>query len=168
MLALILPHGDDIGLIEQDVGGHEGGIGKEAGVDVVGVLGGLVLELGHAAKLAEHGIAVEDPGQLRVGGHHGLDKEDAPVGVNAAGDELGKQLHRAAAQSGRILPQGDGVLIHYTVDAVILILIGRPVPECPHIVAQMDVAAGLDAAEADLTTLYHVKHSFSQSQYRLW
>ena len=75
VLALVLPHRDQVGLVEENVGGHEGGVGKQAGVDVVGVGGRLVLELGHAAELAEHGVAVEHPGQLRVLGHVGLDEE---------------------------------------------------------------------------------------------
>ena len=92
-----------------------------------------------------------------MGGHLGLDKQDAALGVDAAGDELGEQLQGVVTEGRRVLADGDGVLIHHAVDAVAVILVGRPVPECPHIVAQSDVAAGLNAAETDFTVFVHVK-----------
>ena len=78
------------------------GIGEEAGVDVVGVLGGLVLELGHTGELAEHGVAVQHPAQLGVGGHVGLDEQHVLLRVQAAGD-VGRHLGQGApAQVGRV------------------------------------------------------------------
>jgi len=96
MLTLVLPHRDQIRLVEQDICRHEDRIGEEAGVDVVGVGRGLILKLCHPAELPEHGVAVEDPSQLRVLGHMGLDEEGAALRVDAAGDELAVQVVKEA------------------------------------------------------------------------
>ena len=157
MLLLVLAHRHQVGLVEHDIRRHQGGIGEQTGVDVVGVAGGLVLELGHAGQLAEHGVAVEHPGQLRVGGHMGLDEEDGLLRVDAAGHQLGKELNGLAAEGGGVLTDGDGVLIHHAVDAVVLILHGHPVAQRTQIVAQMEGAAGLDAAENDFFIGFHNK-----------
>ena len=37
-----------VSLVEQDVASHQGRVGEEAGIDVVGVFGGLVFELRHS------------------------------------------------------------------------------------------------------------------------
>ena len=69
-----------------------------------GMLCGFVLELRHAGKLSELGVAVENPGQLRVGGHVALNKKDRlfprPFRRRAAARKRSK---RVAAQGGRIL-----------------------------------------------------------------
>jgi len=38
-----------------------------------------------------------------VGGHLGLDKQDAALGVDAAGDELGEQLQGVVTEGRRVL-----------------------------------------------------------------
>ena len=52
-------------------------------------LGGLVLELGHPAGLAEAGQALQHPGQLGVLGDVGLHEERAPLRVDAHREQLG-------------------------------------------------------------------------------
>src|SRR3546814_5945029 len=58
-----------------------------------------------------------------------------------------RHLARAGAQLGRVLPDGDGVQIDDTVDALEFVLQGHPVADRPEIVAEMQVAGGLDARE---------------------
>ena len=113
MLLLVLPHRDEIRLVEQDIGGHQAGVGEEAGVDVVGVLGRLVLELGHAGELPEHGVAIQHPAQLRVGGHMALDEDRVLLRVQAAGD-IDRDLGQGApAQVRRVLTDRDGVQVRH-------------------------------------------------------
>ena len=147
MLFLVLTHGDVVGLVEQDVGGHEAGIGEEAAVDVVGVFGGLVLELGHTGKLAEHGIAVQHPAQLGVGGDVGLDEDGTLLRVQAAGDILGHLSEHPAAQLGRVLAHRDGVQVGHEEIAVKFLNHLRPVADRAQVVAQVQLPAGLDAGE---------------------
>ena len=147
MLLLVLSHRDHIRLIEQDVRCHQAGIGEEAAVDVLRVFRGLVLELGHAAELAEHGVAVEDPAQLRVLVDVGLDKEGVLLRVQAAGDILGQLLQRPAAQGGGVMAHRNGVEIRHKVVAVELLCPGPPVPYRPQVGAQCQITAGLDTGE---------------------
>ena len=160
MLLLVLPHGDEVRLVEQDVRGHEAGVGEEAAVDVVGVLGGLVLELGHAGELAEHGVAVEDPAQLRVLVDMGLDKQGAFLRIQAAGNILGQLLQGAAAQGGGVLAHGDGVHVRHEIVAVELLRPGGPVLDGPQVGAQGEIAAGLDAGEHDFFVTHGVLAPF--------
>ena len=62
MLFLVSADGHKAGLIEENIRGHEYRIGEEARVDIVRMLGGLILELGHAIQLTHIGKAVQDPG----------------------------------------------------------------------------------------------------------
>ena len=96
MLLLIRAHGHHVGLVQQDIGGHEHRIGKQAGVDVVRVLGRLILELRHAAQLAHISEAVKNPGKLGVHGHMTLGVDDILLGIQAAGNIERGQLRRAA------------------------------------------------------------------------
>ena len=158
MLLLILAHGHEVGLVEQDIGGHEGGVGKEAGIDIVGVLGGFVLKLGHAGELAEHGVAVQHPCKLAVGRHMGLDKEDALLRVKTAGNIVGQEHQGAAAQLRRVLTDGDGVLVGQEEVTVKLLNHIGPMAQRPQIVAQMQIAAGLNAGDHDFFCTFHIKH----------
>ena len=121
MLLLILPYGHQIRLIQQNVRRHQAGIGKQAAIDVVRVLGGLVLELGHPAQLAEHGIALQHPAQLRVLVHMALDEEGVLLRIQAAGNVLGQLLQGAPPQIRRVLTDGDGVKVCHKVEAVIFL-----------------------------------------------
>ena len=47
VLLLIVAHRHQVGLVQQDISCHQGRIGKQSAVDVLRILGGLVLELGH-------------------------------------------------------------------------------------------------------------------------
>ena len=130
MLLLILAHGHQIGLVQQDIRRHQGGIGEQAAVDVVRVFGRLVLELGHAAQLAEHGVAVQHPAQLRMLVNMALDEQGVLFRVKAAGDVLCQLLQRPSAQVSRILTHGDGVEVCHEIEAVIVVGAFRPVFHC--------------------------------------
>ena len=111
------------------------------------MLGGLVFELGHAGKLAEHGVAVEDPAQLGVLMDMGLNKEGAFLRGQAAGDILSQLLQGAPPQGGGVMTHGDGVQIRHKEIAVVILDHLRPVVQRAQIGAQGQVAAGLDAGK---------------------
>ena len=155
MLTLVLTHGDTVGAVEEDVSCHQGRVGEQACVHVVGVGSGLVLELGHPAQFAVHGVAVQDPGQLSVLGHMGLNEDDALLGVQTTGDKLGEEFHALAAQVSRVLADGDGVHVGHAVQGVVVILKSDPVAHSAQVVAQGDLAAGLGSAEDDFFIVFH-------------
>ena len=163
MLFLVGTNRHQISLIHQNIGGHQHGIGKQTGVDVIGILGGLVLELGHTGQLAEHGVAVQDPGQLGMGRNVGLDKEHTLFRVNTSSQQAGQGAVSIFTQLRRLLTNGDRMLIGHHVDAVELVLHVGPVTDGADIVSQGKlIARGLDTAEDDLL-LFHGKfcHIFS-------
>ena len=121
MLLLILAHRHQIRLVQQNVRRHQAGVREQAAVDIVRILGGLVLELGHPAQLAEHGIALQHPAQLRVLVHMALDEKGILLRVQAAGDVLGQLLQGTPPQIRRVLPDGDGVKVCHKVEAVIFL-----------------------------------------------
>ena len=147
MLLLVGAHGDVIRLVQQNVRGHQAGVGEQAGVDVVGVLSGFVLKLGHAGELAELGVAVEHPGQLGVLRHLALDEEDALFQVDAHGQQQGVGLQHVLAQGGGLLAHGDGVEVRQAVDAFVIFLQADKILQGPQVVAQGEGARGLDQAE---------------------
>ena len=58
VLHLVDPHRHHVRLVQQDICGHEHRVREQARVDIVGMLGSLVLELGHPVQLAHIGKAV--------------------------------------------------------------------------------------------------------------
>lgn len=84
VLALVLPHGDLVGVIQQDVGGHQDRVGQQRHPDLL-LASGLLPELDHALGLAVTGEALQQVVQLGVFGNVGLDREQAGIGVQACG-----------------------------------------------------------------------------------
>ena len=145
MLLLVDTYGHDVGLVQKNICRHENRVGKQTRVDVIGVTLALVLELSHAGKLAEHREAVEHPSKLGVCGHVRLNVKGIFVGVKTAGDIERKRLVGAAAKLGGHLSYGDGVLIHYAVEALIGIRICRKILDRAKIVTNGKISAGLNA-----------------------
>ena len=147
MLGLILPHGYEVGVVDQNVGSHQDGVGKQTAVDIVGVLGALVLELGHAGQLTKLGVAGQHPRQLGVGRHMALHKQDVFLGVDAHRQQQGGQFAGAATQLGGVLAHGQRVQVRHHIQAVVVRLQQRPVAHRTDIVAQGGRAGGLNARE---------------------
>ncbi len=147
VLLLVRAHGDVVRLVQQDVRGHQAGIGEQAGVDVVRVFLGFILELGHAGELPKLGVAVQNPGQLGVLRHLALDEKDALLQVDAHGQQHGVAIQHVFPQGGGLLPDGDGVQVRQAVNALVLILQAHEILQGPQVVAQGEGARGLDQAE---------------------
>ena len=74
------------------VGGHERGVGEQAGVDIVGVLAHLVLEGGDALQLAKVGVHVEEEVELHGLGEVALEIDGGTLGVETGGKVLHQNL----------------------------------------------------------------------------
>ena len=131
------------GLVDQDVGCHQRRIGEQAQRDVLAVLAGLFLELRHAAHPAHAGDAVEDPGELRVLGHHRLVEDDLLGAVDAGRQEGRGDLARLRGKLGGLLPDRDRVLVDHAVEALVVVLQAREVADRAEIIAEMEIAGGL-------------------------
>ena len=157
MLLLVQAYRHHVRLVGQDIRRHQAGIGEQANVNVIGVLLGFILKLGHSGKLPELGVAVQQPGQLRVSMNVALDKEQAFVQVDAAGQQQGVSFQGVFTELGRVLPHRDSMQIRQGENTVIVILKAYPVSQGAYIIAQGDSAAGLDRAENYFFTLRSVR-----------
>jgi hypothetical protein len=139
MLNLVLAHGHIPGLVDKDIGRLEHGVVEKTHVDVASVLSSLLLELGHPFQLSNRRHAVEDPGEFHVFGDMGLNKELAPVRSQPAGQEDRGRLQNPSLEGGRLILDGDGMVVDDTVDAIVLIEQSRPIPDRPDIISDVNL-----------------------------
>lgn len=76
-----------------------------------------------------------------------LEKEDAPLGIDSAGQQTGHHQPCILLQPGRIMSHGDGVKVHHAKYALIVRVILQLCPKFygTKIVAQMNGTGGLDS-----------------------
>ena len=67
--------------------------------------------------------------------------------IDAAGDESGGDFAGQLGQFGRVLPDRYGVQIDNAVDAVVFLLQGNELDDGAEIIAQMQIAARLNAGK---------------------
>ena len=150
MLLLVLADRHVRGAVDENVGRHQARIGVEADRDVLAVLAGLFLELGHAVEPAEAGDAIEHPGELGVLGDLALVEDDVFLRVDAAGEERRGHLARRVRQFLRLLPDGDGVHVDDAIDAVVIVLQRHEFRDRAEIIAEVQVAGRLHAGKYPL------------------
>ena len=169
---LVLAHGDEVGVVKQDVRGHQHGVAEQTGVDrglspgpFVGKLdlavgrvglggleaefGGLVLELGHALELPDGGQAGQHPGEFGVPDNVRLEELVAFVGIKTAGNVLGHALVGVLPENRGFGGRGDGVQIDDPEVAFVPVEHFRPVAHRSEVVAQGEIARGLGAGQDD-------------------
>ena len=149
-----------VGLIEQDVAGHQGRVGEEAGIDVVRMLGRLIFELRHARELAELRAAVHDPAHLGMALVVALDEDEALLRVDAAGEQQRKRLARLLAALLRVDVDRHGVQVGDEVVAVVVLLHLLPAADGAEVVAEREDARRLDTGEDDFLVVFHDETSF--------
>jgi len=146
MLQLVLPHGNGIRLVEQDIRRHQDRIGEEARVDRIDSLA-LLLELRHAVQFADRSTAGQNPGQLGVLGHVRLDEEVGLLGIDAAGQKVQGSVLDASGHFPGFIGHRQGVVVHDRVEALSFALHPDPVEDGPGVVADMDGPGGLDSGK---------------------
>ena len=146
MLLLVVADRDLVGVVEEDVGGHQDGIVEEPGSHALAP-GHPVPELGHPLEPAERGQAAQEPARLGVGAHVALEEERAALGVEAAGHEQGDQSAGLAAQRLGVPGHRQRVQVDDAEEVLLLGLAVDPALDGPEVVPEMQVARGLDPAE---------------------
>ena len=147
MLLLVLADGHVRGVIEQNVGRHQVRVDVEPGRGVLPILTCLLLELGHAVQPADARDAIEDPGKLGVAGDLALVEHDVSGGIDARGDEGRRHLAGVVLELVRVLKHGDGVEVDHAVKAIVLGLKRHEARDGAEIIAEMQIAGGLNAGE---------------------
>ena len=147
MLFLVIADGHMGGIVQQHIGGLQHGIGEQRDAGAFAVLAGLVLELRHPVQPAHARGAVQQPLQLGMGGHTGLVEQGRLVRIDARCDQRGGHFARTGAQGRRIMRHGYGVQIGQEEQAFAFILHLHPVDDRAEIIAEMEIAGGLDAGD---------------------
>src|ERR671924_263856 len=146
VLALIVADRDDVGLVEQDVAGHQHGVVEEPGGDELLLLRAL-LELGHPAQLAEARDRAEQPSRLGVRGDVALREDGRALRVEPGGEEERGDREGRLAEDVRLERRRDRVQVDDAEEGVALLL-GRDVlAETAAVVAERLVAGRPDAGE---------------------
>ena len=146
VLALVIAHGHQRGVVEEDVRRHQDRIGEQPDPDRL-LRPRLVLELRHPPQLAHGRGALEEPGQAWMLGDMALEEEGAPVRVETRGQEQGRSLERSRAERFGVDVDGQGVEVHEAVEGLVVVLEGDPVAQRSQVIAEMEVAGGLDPRE---------------------
>ena len=76
-----------------------------------------------------------------------LNEQDRPFGVHTACKEHGCGFPDLPSERGGVLSDSEGMKVHYTVNAVVIILKGAPVADRSEIVSQCETTGGLNAAK---------------------
>ena len=146
VLPLVVTDRDDVGLVEQDVAGHQHRVREEPGRDELALVG-LVLELGHPAELAVARDGRQEPARLRVRGHLALGENRRPLGIEPRRQQRREEIECALVKVGRVVVGGDRVQVDDAEEALAALLRGGVLAEAADQVAEVLVAGGLDAGE---------------------
>ena len=147
VLTLVLADRYLIGVVQDDVGGLKGWVGEQSSGDEVALaLGRLVLELRHPAQLAERDRALHHPAQLAVLGDMALHEHRGDVGIEPDSEQHRRQTNGRLADHAWRLGHRQRMQIDDPVERVGMLTID-PVAQGTQVVAQMDIAGGLDARE---------------------
>ncbi|MNN60814.1 hypothetical protein D3C81_1760190 [compost metagenome] len=149
MLFLVFADRHLVGLVQQDIRRHQYRVAEQAGVNVLCITSGFVLELGHAAQFAEIGVAVQHPAQLRVFRYVRLHEDGAFLRIDTTGQIQRQRIERGLTQFFCILTYGDRMQVNDAVDAVVIILHFFPLTQCTHVVANGQFTGRLRAAKYD-------------------
>src|SRR5439155_14328190 len=115
----------------------------------------LVLELRLARELTERRHRVEQPVELAVLRDVRLHEYDRPLGVEADGEQPDRHFDGPLGEARHLVRLRDGVQIDDREEAVVLMLQRNPVLDRAEIIADVQLARGLDAggdARRGLTT----------------
>ena len=118
MLALVVADGNLVGVVDQDVGGHQDRVVEQPGAHRLLTLG-LLLELRHAAQLTERGHAIEDPRALGVRSDVTLYEDECALGVEAGGEEQRGDLAGPGPQIGGVVGHRHRVEVDHAVDGIV-------------------------------------------------
>ena len=146
VLALVVPDRDPVGLVQEDVAGHQDGVGEQPGRHELALLG-LVLELRHPPELAVARHGREQPTRLGVRGDVALGEHRRASGVEPGRDEHREQVEGLLVQVARVVLDRDRVEVDDAEERLSELLRARVLAEPSDVVAEMLVAGGLDARE---------------------
>src|SRR6185503_4241044 len=146
VLYLILSYRHEASFIEQYVSRLQHGVREYSHRDAFLPLR-FVFVLSLALELAQRRDAGQQPIQLGVRGDVRLDEDDAPLRIEPGGVQADRHVDRELRQRGRVVRLSNGVQIDDTEQTLVLGLQPHPVLDGAEVVADVEFAGRLDAAE---------------------
>ena len=137
---LILAHGDQPGLVDQDVRALEQGVAEEAVGREVALAQPLLLflEARHALQPAERGHHGEQHVQLRVLGHPRLDEQLRVAGIDARREPVDDHVPDVRVDgAGVFVVGGQRVPVRHEEETFVLVLEPRPVAQHPVVMPEV-------------------------------
>ena len=144
VLFLVLADGDEVTVVDEDVCGHEDGVGEQAVIGGEAASGFVfvavaVFEHGHGCQRAE------DPCEFTDFGDIALAEERGFGWVEAAGEEVEGEVEDVGAEGFGVLETGERVVVGDEVEGVAFVLEGDGGLHHAEVVAEVQTAGGLDA-----------------------
>ena len=146
MLHLILTDRDEASFIKQHVGRLQDRVRQQPHRDAFLALR-LVLELRLALELTERCHARQQPIELGMLGDVRLHEYDALIRVEAGRKQTHRHIERQRRERGGVIRLRDGMQVDDAEQAFVLGLQPYPVLHGAEVVADVQLAGGLDAAE---------------------
>src|SRR5689334_4803461 len=146
MLQLVLTYRNQLGSIQQDVSCLQHRVIQNAGGDAF-LSARLLLELRLSLQLAERSESVEYPGELGMFRHPRLNEQRALFGIETGCEEAERHVRGARAQVGRIVRNGDRVIVDDAEKRLVFVLQLNPVLHGAEVISNVQGAGGLNAAE---------------------
>jgi hypothetical protein len=103
--------------------------------------------LDHSPQFAHPRDAREDPRQLAVLRHMGLEEQDRALRIDPARNQARGHLERIRFQGGGLPRHGHSVEIDDAIERIVLVLLSYPIPDRAQVIAEVGHAGGLNAAE---------------------
>jgi hypothetical protein len=146
VLTLVVADRHPVGLVEEDVAGHQHGVREEPRRDELALVG-LVLELRHPPELPVAGDRGEQPTRLGVRRDVALCEHRRSFRVEPGREQHREQVERPVVQVVRVVLDRDRVEIDDAEERLAELLCVCVLAEAADVVAEVLVARRLDAAE---------------------
>ncbi len=146
MLLLVAPDWHDVAVVNQNIGGHQHGIGEEA-MRRRDPARGLVLEGMAPLEESHRRYGAKDPGQLRDLRHIGLAEKHRAFRIESTGQKIQRQFADICAKRLGILHRGQRMQIGDEIKRLASLLKLDRGLHHSKIVAEMRRARGLDAGK---------------------
>ena len=146
ILLLVFSHRHFLCTVLQDVGSHQGGVGEQSGVHVVGLFACLFLEGGHTFQFAQIGVHVQKQVEFQRLFHVALHIDGSFFRVEPACQVFGQDSPGAVLYVIGFGVGGKAVPIGNEEQTVVFILHFHKTLHCAVIIAKMQVSGWPDAA----------------------
>ena len=146
MLFLVLAYGHQVGVIHQDVGSHQHGVGEQ-GVAGGESLGDFIFVGMAAFQQAHRTDGAEYPGQFIDFRHSGLAEKDAFFGIQAHGQKVRSEVAAVFPQRVCVVNGAHGVVVRQEVERFPAFLHADSRFHGSEVVADMQLAAGLKTCD---------------------